>query len=239
MTSPRSISPSAPAGKLSNPWPDDPDYASCLSNVSNGLQSRFERLSNVADLENALAAGVVAVHAAAPGDPDRGMYLANLANSMQLRFGLRGDPADIDQAIRLLTWRGLGRRDRERWLSEWNGLASGAAVSNIAADRPADAAASLEHGRAVLWSQMLDARTAMTALQEADPPLAGRLDTVRARLNALDEMQRDRAWIGYRDPTHARLRTSGEIDQVRVVVARVGRRTGVVDDVGDRADAAQ
>jgi hypothetical protein len=41
----------------------------------------------------------------------------------------------------------------------------------------------LEQGQGVLWSQLLETRTSLTALDEVAPELAARLDSVRAELD--------------------------------------------------------
>lgn len=103
-----------------------------------------------------------------------------------------GDTAAALEALRLavellplLAWRGVSRTDQERGLAELSGLACDAAALAITAGQPRLAVELLEHGRGVLWAQLLETRTDLSALQEADPALAGRLTEVRA---ALDEV---------------------------------------------------
>ncbi|MEV7526382.1 CHAT domain-containing protein [Streptomyces sp. NPDC091371] len=89
------------------------------------------------------------------------------------------------ELLPLLAWRGVSRTDQERGLAELSGLACDAAALAITAGQPRLAVELLEHGRGVLWAQLLETRTDLTALKEADPALAGRLTEVRA---ALDEV---------------------------------------------------
>ncbi|MEE6257457.1 CHAT domain-containing protein [Plantactinospora sonchi] len=93
------------------------------------------------------------------------------------------DHATAIGLLPLLTWRGLDRTGREKLLGEYPGLAPAAAASAIAAGSPERAVELLEQGRAVLWRQLLDARTDLTALRQAHPDLATRLDQVRRRLD--------------------------------------------------------
>ncbi|GAA0388274.1 CHAT domain-containing protein [Acrocarpospora corrugata] len=83
----------------------------------------------------------------------------------------------------LLAWPGLDRGIREERLSQGHGLASEAAAWAIMAGRPDRALELLEQGRTVLWAQDLRVRADLSALREAEPDLAARLDHVRARLD--------------------------------------------------------
>ncbi|MEZ0116013.1 tetratricopeptide (TPR) repeat protein [Catenulispora sp. EB89] len=91
--------------------------------------------------------------------------------------------AEAVQLLPLLAWLGAGRRSREQLLSARDGLASDAAACAIAAGQPDRAVELLEQGRGVMWSQMLETRTELTALHEAHPELAASLDQVRAQLD--------------------------------------------------------
>ncbi|GAA0466299.1 hypothetical protein Aca07nite_77180 [Actinoplanes capillaceus] len=95
----------------------------------------------------------------------------------------RGYSAGI-ALIPLLSWRGIQRDSRERLLSDWAGLATDAAACAVLAGPPGEAAKVLESGRGVLWSQLLESRTAHTgALRERAPGLADRLHAVRESLD--------------------------------------------------------
>jgi tetratricopeptide (TPR) repeat protein len=83
----------------------------------------------------------------------------------------------------LAAWRGSGRSSREHLLTQYAGLASEAASSAIAAGDPDRAVELLEHGRGVLWSQILETRTDLTALREAAPALAARLSGIRSEID--------------------------------------------------------
>jgi CHAT domain len=88
------------------------------------------------------------------------------------------------ELLPLLAWLGAGRRSRERLLaSEGSAVAADAVACAIAAGQLDRAVKLLEQGRAVLWSQMLETRTDLTALRQAHPGLAARLDRLRAQLD--------------------------------------------------------
>ncbi|GGN87590.1 hypothetical protein GCM10010112_70430 [Actinoplanes lobatus] len=81
-----------------------------------------------------------------------------------------------------LAWRGLGRTSRERLLSLSPDVVGDACAVAVAAARPQLAADLIEQGRAVLWSQVLESRAAMTDLRAAAPRLAARLSSLAATL---------------------------------------------------------
>jgi hypothetical protein len=84
----------------------------------------------------------------------------------------------------LLAWRGIRRDDQEHLLARWGGLAGDAAAAAVRAGHRGRAAELLEHGRGILWAQLLDARTDLARLAAAAPGLAARMDGVRAELDA-------------------------------------------------------
>ncbi|MEV6762864.1 CHAT domain-containing protein [Streptomyces sp. NPDC051105] len=82
---------------------------------------------------------------------------------------------DFARAVELLdevAWRGLGRPDRERLLSEFGGVACDAAACAIAQGHADRAVELLEHGRGVLLAQTLDATSSLDVLRSAHPALA-------------------------------------------------------------------
>ncbi|WP_146073718.1 hypothetical protein [Amycolatopsis sp. CA-126428] len=84
----------------------------------------------------------------------------------------------------MLAWIGLSRAGREEQLGEWSGLAGEAAASAIAERRPEAALAAAEHGRAVLWGQLMALRPDFTALAAESRELAERLRAVSEQLEA-------------------------------------------------------
>ncbi|MFE4256264.1 CHAT domain-containing protein [Streptomyces sp. NPDC056910] len=86
------------------------------------------------------------------------------------------------ELLPLTAWRGLARTDRERLLAERSHVAGEAAACAIACGRLEQAVELLDHGRSVLWGQVLDTRTDLTALRETHPALTDRLAGLRAAL---------------------------------------------------------
>lgn len=87
------------------------------------------------------------------------------------------------ELLPLTAWRGLARTDRERLLARHAGLAADAAACAISCGRPEKAVELLDQGRSVLWSQLLDTRTDLTALRGSHPETAARMDELRAELD--------------------------------------------------------
>ncbi|MFF2996577.1 CHAT domain-containing protein [Streptomyces sp. NPDC057950] len=86
------------------------------------------------------------------------------------------------ELLPLTAWRGLARIDRERLLARRSHVSGEAAGCAISCGRLEQAVELLDHGRSVLWGQVLDTRTDLTALREAHPALADRLAGLRAAL---------------------------------------------------------
>jgi hypothetical protein len=108
-----------------------------------------------------------------------GDFAASLGNWADAADGF----ADMVDLQSVLAWHGLGRPSQERSLSRWPSMATDAAAAAIGAGRPGQAVERIEAGRAVLWSQLLRARTDLDALREITPTLAARLDEIRAALD--------------------------------------------------------
>lgn len=86
--------------------------------------------------------------------------------------------------LHLLAWRGLDRGSQEWQLGRRLRSVGNATACAIAAGNPSGAVEALEHGRAVLWNQLLDSRADLTALTATRPEIARRLAEIRT---ALDE----------------------------------------------------
>ncbi|MEV4693552.1 hypothetical protein AB0K27_20915 [Micromonospora echinospora] len=87
------------------------------------------------------------------------------------------------ELIPLVAWPGLRRDRRETLLQPWQGLAADGAAHAISVAQMDVAALLLEVGRAVLWAQSLDFRSDLTALWQADPALAERMEIVRNEID--------------------------------------------------------
>jgi len=83
-----------------------------------------------------------------------------------------------------IAWHGLDDSERRHQLELWGGLGTSAAACAIS-DRDARRATQLlEHGRAVMWTQLLQARGELGALQDISPDLAIRLTQIRNLLDS-------------------------------------------------------
>jgi tetratricopeptide (TPR) repeat protein len=91
--------------------------------------------------------------------------------------------ATVVGLLPLLTTRGLGRGDQERLLQKYAENVVDAAACAAAGRQPGTAISLLEQGRALLWSQLLETRTDLTALAAIDPDLGARLVAVRTALD--------------------------------------------------------
>jgi len=76
--------------------PNKPCY---LSNLGNALQTRFERVGNLTDIENAILSNQNAVDLTPDSHPNKPMRLSNLGNALQTRFERVGNLTDIENAI--------------------------------------------------------------------------------------------------------------------------------------------
>jgi tetratricopeptide (TPR) repeat protein len=88
------------------------------------------------------------------------------------------------------------RTAQEDLLTRWGGLSAEAASCAIAAGDPERALELLEQGRGVLWSQLLDSRTELSALAAVDSDLADRLTRVERELNAPPAAKSAEPWWG-------------------------------------------
>jgi tetratricopeptide (TPR) repeat protein len=166
--------------------PDHPNRAAALSTLGFSLRTRFERLKDDLDAAAALQAWrQAAASRSAPAEKRLvaacawGMFAASLKSWSAATDGYRVAVG----LLPLLAWRGAAYDSRLRLLAEWASLATDAASCAIAAGQPERAVEVLEHGRGVLWSQLLETRTDLTVLHEVAPKLAIQLDEVRAALD--------------------------------------------------------
>ncbi|MFG2133888.1 CHAT domain-containing protein [Streptomyces sp. NPDC048751] len=81
---------------------DDPGRAGTLANLGIALQTRYERVGDGADLDEAVRVSRDAVQTASTRDPGREKILGNLGNALRLRFERTADPADLNEAVEAL-----------------------------------------------------------------------------------------------------------------------------------------
>src|SRR5262249_61289249 len=83
---------------------DHTDRAPHLTNVGEALRARFERVGDLADINEAVVIGRAAVAATPTDHPDQTKYLRSLGKALQARFERVGDPANANEALN--AWRG-------------------------------------------------------------------------------------------------------------------------------------
>ncbi|MFC4049869.1 hypothetical protein ACFOY4_09265 [Actinomadura syzygii] len=162
--------------------------ATMLFNLGNAVTVRFNRTG----LESDRAEAAEHLREAATHSADA--PLTKLRAAVQWAE-LTGNAAEhaleaYETAISLLdlvAWRGMTRHGQESVLARFPWLAGDACATALDADRPERALELLEQGRAVLWSQSLQTRQPLTALREAAPAIAARLNELRAQLDAHPE----------------------------------------------------
>ncbi|MEQ4720608.1 CHAT domain-containing protein [Nonomuraea sp. B19D2] len=164
-----------------------PHWAPARGLLGEALAIRFRRTDVPADAEAAISlwrevacAGVAPLSDRIAAAGNWGTFAASLERWPE---ALAAHSTAVE-LLPLVAWRGAGRTDREHFLAEWNGLGSAAAACAIAAGQPQQALDLLEQGRGVLWSQLLQTHTDLSALATSVPDLARRLQEVRAALDA-------------------------------------------------------
>jgi CHAT domain/Tetratricopeptide repeat len=95
---------------------------------------------------------------------------------------VRGYAVAVELLVRL-AWSGLDRGDRLRILADYPTLGSDAFAASLRAAEPGTAIQLLEQARGVLLAEVIEARTDRSALVEAAPELADRMDAIRAELD--------------------------------------------------------
>lgn len=164
-----------------------PDRATFALNLGTALAAQVRRGSpRVSDAIAAWRQAATARQAATP--------LRLLAAHAWAGFAAeRGHWQEADAAYReaggllpVLAWRGLDRRDKERLLAQWSGLPQDATAVALSWGAPEYGLERMEEARAVLWSQLLDARADLGPLMNASPELATAIDRVRSELSSLD-----------------------------------------------------
>ncbi len=166
---------------------DHPERANCLNNLAGVLETRFAERHDPADAQAAFDARREATTVTSASVRTR-LRAARAWGEVAAKSRRWPDAADgYETAVRLLpllAWHGLGRGSRERLTEDSRGLAGDGAACAIATGQPGRALEILEQGRGVLWSQLLETRTDLTALHQAEPRLAARLAALRAELDA-------------------------------------------------------
>lgn len=169
-----------------------PDRAQYLFNLGLALKAHFAITGSSEHFHAAIAAWQQATKSeAAPAEvrATAAYQWGALAASNGRRVLALDGYAEAVAMLPLLSWRGLQRNDQLEQLGRWSDLTSDAAACALIAGQRRRAVELLEQGRAVIWSQALETRGDLTALEEAAPILAARIKQIRTVLD-------DVAWDG-------------------------------------------
>ncbi|EWZ86328.1 hypothetical protein FOWG_09905 [Fusarium oxysporum f. sp. lycopersici MN25] len=188
--------------------PDDhPDQAICSANLGNMLSLRYERTEDIRDLEEAIQASRQAVQFTPDDHPDRAKWLNSLGISLDRQYKRTGDIRDLEEAIQtirkaqrnddaiglgkevldllpVVQTRTLTRTDQQFVISTFAGVAADLCAFFLSVDRLNDALQSLEQGRAVIISQLLDDRSDISLLCRDNPHLANQYQSLVNELNS-------------------------------------------------------
>jgi hypothetical protein len=121
------------------------------------------------------AARDASVHAGQAGVPRVGLPMAQVAIVL----------------LPLLARPGLTWQSRAQLVSRWPGLAGEAASTALSEQGPVSAVLIAEHGRTVIWNQVLDLRGDLSALELSNPGLARQLTDARRRLEVAEDKTRE------------------------------------------------
>jgi tetratricopeptide (TPR) repeat protein len=169
--------------------PNHPDRAVHLFNLGNALQARFQHTARAQDVDHA-----VRVFQEATTVPSARADVRTRAAQQWGRAAAAGDQwveavegfGTAVDLVGLVGSRELGRDDQEFRLGELRRLGPEAAAACVQAGQLGRAVELFEQGRGVLFSQMLDARSDLTSLEEAHPDLAIRFVRWRDVLDRRD-----------------------------------------------------
>ncbi len=93
----------------------------------------------------------------------------------------------VGDLLPMAVWRGLRRVGRERMLSDMaHDVGTDGCAIALHAGEPGRAVEILDQARGITWSQLLDMRSDLTALERAAPEHARRLEHIRMALTTLD-----------------------------------------------------
>lgn len=164
-----------------------PDRATVAGNLGAVRFLEYQRTGDASAADEA----VVHWREAAAGSGARPSSRLNAAASWGATLAAQGSwdgaAEGYRHAVALVSrvaWRGITRRSSEYWLVRVQGVAPDAAACALAARQPGGALTGLEAGRAVLWSQLLEARSDLSRLDDLRPDLGRR---ARALLALLDD----------------------------------------------------
>ncbi|MCZ4587713.1 CHAT domain-containing protein [Rhodococcus opacus] len=168
---------------------DHPTRPKRLSNLGLAFRRRFERTGSMEDLDQAMEAFREAATVHTAPVVIRALAARQLGQSAVLAEkwaeAVEGFSAAVE-LVGMVASRDLGRADQEFMLGSLAGLATEAAAACVQAGQPERAVELFEQGRGVLFTQVLDARSDLTNLQQEHPDLADRFARWRDALDRPD-----------------------------------------------------
>ncbi|SPJ84208.1 uncharacterized protein FTOL_10725 [Fusarium torulosum] len=168
--------------------PDDhPDLAAMLNNLGTKLESRYERMGEMKDLEEASThlLGAWSCLNAVPFHrvTAAAKCLELLAAQNRVAQGIDLGRGILDLLPSVHT-RALDRNDQQFVVSTFAGVASNLCSFLLSANRLTDALEYLEQGRAIIISRLLDDRSDVSSLRQDHSQLANRYQSLVDEVNA-------------------------------------------------------
>ena len=194
--------------------PDNhPDKPSYLKNLGQSLSTRFKKFNDLSDLYAA-----VSTYYAAAMSNIGSSYTRFQAAERWMQLALQYLPCQNMESSRVcmslvpqLTWLGSSIRDRHHRVTHAGQIARDAASIAIKANKCDTAVEWLEQGRSVVWSQMMQLRSPLDELHQANPKLAESLQSLSTLLEGatshsilLDDTSQRPLQVDYHKLAHER-----------------------------------
>ncbi|MER7639103.1 tetratricopeptide repeat protein [Streptomyces sp. NPDC126522] len=174
--------------------PQHADFAKRHRSLGHAAAARYYRTGVAAFRDIALASWQAAAGAEAGPATVRCISAqgwGRLAASYGDWAGARSGMREAVMLLPRLAHRRLDRGGQERHLARFSGLAGDAAACALHASDTLAAVDVLEHGRSVLWGQMLENRGDLAALGRVLPAAAARLRELQSALDPIDRVGDD------------------------------------------------
>jgi hypothetical protein len=164
---------------------DHPSRVTCLINISCAFWTRFNHLQALQDVEEAICHLSAAANSQAGRPIQRfkaARLWAHIASLTEHSSMLTAYECAIT-IMPLVAWLGLPMAGRHQHLVEIGGISRDAAAAAISLGQCDKALEWLEQGRSIVWTQILQLRTPVDELRDAQPDLAKRLVEVSRLLD--------------------------------------------------------
>ncbi|KAF8137754.1 CHAT domain-containing protein [Mycena galopus ATCC 62051] len=165
---------------------DNPDKLGRLISLGNTLLGRFNRFHDVSDLNRSICHYSSAAHSVIGPAHVRFNAAAHWAKCAKIQNDQLTHLEPYSVAMQILpelAWLGLSITDRHHHLLKAGAVVRDAAAAAVTSGDPQKAVEWLEQGRSIIWSQLLNLRTPITALSNSHPLLANELITLSSQLD--------------------------------------------------------